>query len=168
MNNANSLFAMRYLSSIVFAIILSVMSLSLYAEQAIPDWTLKDAQGQDVSLSDYSGKPLILHFWASWCPYCKKLQPGLERLYQQYHADGLEVLGINWREDRGVQPQKVLQNRGITFKTLIEGDAVAKQYGVVGTPTTFYINKHGRVIWLSNDSDPDDPRLQEVVKRMLE
>ncbi len=168
-NNLRRIHLRRYLSMALIMTCMSMVSVSSQAQELkAPDWTLNDAQGRDVSLSDYYGKPLILHFWASWCPYCKKLQPGLERLYQQYHADGLEVLGINWREDAGVQPQKVLERRGITFKTLVEGDAVADQYGVRGTPTTFFIDKEGVVVWVTIDSDPDNPGMEEVVRQMLE
>lgn len=168
----------RHLLVTFIGIIVSIISLSLYsapdstpdttsnrATNKAPDWTLKDAQGHDVSLSDYQGRPMILHFWATWCPYCKKLQPGLERLLNKYHADGLEFLGISFREDEGTLPQKVLDDRGLTFKTLVDGDAVAKQYGVKGTPTTYFIDKNGLVVWVSNDSDPDDPRMEAVVVR---
>ena len=158
----------KHLLAGLVIIAMSVMTLSLSAGPATaPAWTLKDANGYGVSLSDYQGKPLILHFWATWCPYCKKLQPGLERLYRKYKEDGLEVLGISWWEDEGALPQKVLEDRGYTFKTLVDGDAVANQYGVKGTPTTFFINKEGLVVWMTNGSDPDDPKLEEVVRGML-
>lgn len=153
----------RYLLTSAISLLMSLMTLSLSAATA-PDWTLKDADGKEISLSEYRGKPLILHFWATWCPYCKKLQPGLERLHQKYKADGLEVIAISWWEDKGAQPQKVLQDRGFTFKTLFNGDAVAKQYGVRVTPTTFFIDEYGKVIWVTSGFDPEDPKMGEVVR----
>ena len=156
----------KHLLAGLIGIILSVMSLSLNAATA-PDWILKDANGNEVSLSDYREKALILHFWATWCPYCKKLQPGLERLYRKYKEDGLEVLAISWWEDEDARPQEVLEDRGVTFKTLLDGDDVAKEYGVKGTPTTFFINKRGKLIWVTNGSDPDDPKMEEVLRGML-
>jgi cytochrome c biogenesis protein CcmG/thiol:disulfide interchange protein DsbE len=157
-------------------IIISIISLSLYsapdttsnrATIKAPDWTLKDAQGHDASLSNYQGKPLILHFWATWCPYCKKVQPGLEHLLNKYHTDGLELLGISFREDEGTLPQKVLDDRGFTFKTLVDGDVVATQYRVRGTPTTFFIDREGLVVWVSSGSDPNDPKMEEIVRAMV-
>ncbi len=147
-----------------------VLSLFLSVAQAVeaPEFTLKDADGHEVSLSDYRGKALILHFWATWCPYCKALQPGLDKLYKKYQADGLELLAISWWEDEGVHPQKELQERGHSFLTLLNGDEVAKLYGVKGNPTTFYIDRNGQVLWVTNDSDPDNPDMEKAILKMLD
>lgn len=157
--------AMKISRLLVAFCLLLVMQTS--AAAVAPDWTLADADGNSVSLSDYKNKPVILHFWATWCPYCKKVQPGLDRLYRQHHQQGLEVLGISWWEDEGAEPQKELENRGHRFKTLINGDAVAKKYGVRGTPTTFFIDRNGEIVWVSNTSNPDDPALEKAVLRLL-
>lgn len=132
-----------------------------------PEWSLKDAQGNSVKLSDYKGKVLLLHFWATWCPYCKKVQPGLERLYTQYKDQGVEVLGISGWEDPGTKPQQTLKKRGHTFKTLINGDEVAKQYGIKGTPTTLYIDRKGQIKWATNTSNPKDPELEAQLQSLL-
>ena len=137
------------------------------AFQPAPSWTLKDAEGNNVSLADYRGKPLILHFWATWCPYCKKVQPGLSALHAKYQSQGLELVGISVREDAGAQPQQVLQERGHTFKTLLFGETAAEAYGVPGTPTTFFINQKGQLIGGSNSSNPDDPVWEEAITYML-
>ena len=100
---------------------LTWLALSVQAEpqaQPAPDFTLKDASGEDVSLSDYRGKVVILHFWATWCPYCKRLQPGLDALYKKYQQDGVELLGISFSEDADADPQGTLDKRGHKFKTL--------------------------------------------------
>lgn len=154
------------LQSGILCLVLSFFVLGVQAQQA-PEWTLKDAEGNEVSLSDYRGKPLILHFWATWCPYCTKLQPGLESLYQDFQQDGLELLGISFLEDEGAEPQKALESRGHTFKTVINGDEVAKEYGVKGTPTTFFIDRNGTVIWMTNNSNPDDPAFEQAVEYLL-
>jgi peroxiredoxin len=132
---------------------------ALASAETAPAFSLHDASGENVSLADFEGRPLVLHFWATWCPYCKKLQPGLERLGQEYRDRGLVVLGISFREDEGTRPQEVLEKRGLTFQTLVEGDSVASLYGVRGTPTTFFINRAGEVVAVSNTSNPDDPVL---------
>ena len=95
-----------------------------------------------------------------WCPYCKKLQPGLERLSVEYRDRDLVLLGISFSEDDGAQPQKTLDARGHTFKTLVLGDAVAQDYGVKGTPTTFFIDREGTIKAVTHTSDPDDPILR--------
>ena len=143
--------------------LLSLTPIIASAEKA-PAFTLADEEGRQVSLSDYAGKPLILHFWASWCPYCKKLQPGLDALAMEYEKSGLVLLGINFREDEGVIPQDVLRQRGMYFKTLVEGDEVARSYAVHGTPTTFFIDGRGQSVGVTNTADPNDPLLRELIR----
>ncbi|WP_232283292.1 TlpA family protein disulfide reductase [Paraglaciecola sp. T6c] len=133
-----------------------------------PNWSLQDADGNQVSSTDFAGKPLIIHFWATWCPYCKKLQPGLERLYVKYQQQGLQMIAISLREDEDAKPQEALNARGMTFKTLVNGDQVAMdKFYVRGTPTTFFINAKGQVVVATQLSDPHDPRLEQVVKSIL-
>jgi thiol-disulfide isomerase/thioredoxin len=135
----------------------------------MPQWQLYNEAGQLVKSSDFLGKPLVIHFWATWCPYCKKLQPGLEKLYQKYQADGLKMIAISLREDEGATPQQELDSRGMTFKTLIKGhDVGIKLFGVSGTTTTIFIDKAGHVISSTRISEPDDPRLEKTVKYIVE
>jgi peroxiredoxin len=152
-------FAHRLLVAVAFVTAMSQPSL---AGDKAPDFVLSDATGRMVSLSDYRGKPLILHFWATWCPYCRKLQPGLTALQSRYGDSGLVVLGVSFREDKGADPQAVLERRGHRFTTLVEGDDVAATYGVRGTPTTFFIDRRGSVVGMTHTSDPEDPSLAEL------
>jgi thiol-disulfide isomerase/thioredoxin len=132
-------------------------------------WQLFNEAGQLVKSSDFLGKPLVIHFWATWCPYCKKLQPGLDKLYQEYQADGLQMMAISIREDEGAKPQKELDGRGMSFKTLINGDEVGMNlFDVSVTPTTIFIDKTGHVVGSTRISDPDDPRLETIVKYIVE
>ncbi len=133
-------------SSVPKAILLSCFLLigagPVWSDSA-PEFSLPDSTGKTVALDDFKGKPLVLHFWASWCPYCKKVQPGLENLVIENAEHNLVLLGINFREDDGVNPQEVLSKRGHIFKTLVQGDDVARSYGVKGTPTTFLLIEVG-------------------------
>lgn len=133
-----------------------------------PQWELYDETNHLFKSSDYAGKPLIIHFWATWCPYCKKLQPGLERLHEKYAEDGLQMISISFWEDEGATPQSVLNDRGLSMKTLVNGDKVAKElFHVKGTPTTFFIDAKGNIIAKTRISDPDDPRLEKVVRIIM-
>ncbi len=132
-------------------------------------WQLYNEAGQLVKSSDFQGKPLVIHFWATWCPYCKKLQPGLDTLYRKYQADGLQMIAISIREDEGATPQKELDGRGMSFKTLITVAAAAKNlFSVTGTPTTVFIDNTGHVVGSTSISDPDDPRLVTIVKYIVD
>ncbi|WP_153915588.1 TlpA family protein disulfide reductase [Shewanella sp. TC10] len=134
--------------------------------QAKP-FTLNDAQGNEWSLAEHAGKPVVIHFWATWCPYCKKLQPGLERLRLANLDSDLEMIAISFNEDKGAEPAEVLKSRGMGMNTLIEGDSVADLYGVTGTPTTVFINRAGQLVWLTRISDPDSPKLDQAIEFLL-
>lgn len=159
-----------------FLTVIFLTTLSFAQEQAkteelpmMPQWQLFNETGQLVQSSDYLGKPLVIHFWATWCPYCKKLQPGLDKLYQKYQADGLQMIAISIREDEGATPQEELKSRGMSFKTLINGDQVGKHlFSVSGTPTTVFIDKTGHIVGSTSISDPNDPRLEKIVKYIVE
>jgi cytochrome c biogenesis protein CcmG/thiol:disulfide interchange protein DsbE len=147
---------MKTLATAVLSCMLSLAIPSVRADTA-PEFTLNNANGEAVSLADYRGRPVLLHFWATWCPYCKKLQPGLVATRDSFHEQGLVLLGISFREDEGTQPQAVLQSRGMDFMTLIDGDDVASAYDVSGTPTTFFIDRQGELVGRTSKSDPADP-----------
>lgn len=143
-----------------------LFSISAYsADKAMP-WQLKTQSGEDISLSQYQGKPVILHFWATWCPYCKKLQPSLVALQKQYQAQGVTLLAISFREDEGAKPQDEINNRGFDFITAVNGEQVANDYKVRGTPTTYFLNRHHEVIFKTTSSKTDDPRLALALKEM--
>jgi thiol-disulfide isomerase/thioredoxin len=132
-----------------------------------PNWQLQTQEGKNIALSDYKGKPVILHFWATWCPYCKKLQPKLVELEKKYKNSGINIVAISFNEDESVNPQDSITQRGYQFITAVNGDQVAQKYGVKGTPTTFFINRKGKVIFKSTSSNIEDPRLELAVKEII-
>ncbi|WP_339722839.1 TlpA disulfide reductase family protein [uncultured Paraglaciecola sp.] len=160
---------------ITFITLAFLTTLTFAQEQAktaelsiMPEWHLYNEAGQLVKSSDLLGKPLVIHFWATWCPYCKKLQPGLDRLNRKYQAEGLQMIAVSIREDEGARPQKELDSRGMSFKTLINGDDMARNlFNVSGTPTTVFINKAGHIVSRTSISDPEDPRLEKIVKYIV-
>ena len=131
-----------------------------------PDFVLQDASGAHVSLKDFRGKPLVLHFWASWCPYCEKVQPGLQAIADARAGQDLVLLGISFREDDGIEPQSVLRSRGHQFKTLLMGEEVAEMYSVRGTPTTVFIDRDGRIVGMTHSSDPEDSVLTRLADKI--
>lgn len=131
------------------------------------DFTLQGEKGTTYSLSAFKGKPVILHFWASWCPYCKKLQPTLQQFHDKYKDEGLVVLGINMREFLTVNPYQVLAERGYTFPTAVKGEALAAQHKVIGTPTTFFINRNGELVHRTSKSAPNDEGILTAVKDIM-
>jgi len=150
---------------ITFALLILSIS-NVQAQSKAQDWQLKTQDGTTISMGQYQGKPIILHFWATWCPYCKKLQPELVRLQEKYQSTGVEIVSISFNEDDGAMPQDEIKSRGYDFITAVNGDSVAELYGVRGTPTTFFINKAGEIIFKSTSSDISDPRLDLALQAM--
>ena len=136
-----------------------------------PDFALKDASGKVHTLKDYQGKPLVIQFWATWCPYCKKLEPGLNKIYNKFtDANGnhkIQVIGISYREDKNANPQQVLIDRKIDFPTLVNGASAAKAYGVKTIPTTFFITKNGKIFGKTTTSNPENPKLQKAAQALV-
>jgi len=141
-----------YLSSFFILLLWTIPNAIAEGYPTAPAWNLTTQAGKPISLSDYQGKPVILHFWATWCPYCKKLQPKLVELQKKYQSSGVEIVSISFNEDDDARPQDEINHRGYDFITAVNGESVASQYGVRGTPTTFFINRQGQAIYKSTSS----------------
>lgn len=150
----------------------SLFSINANAEESAvapqaPVWQLKTQSGDTISSAQFDGQATILHFWATWCPYCKVLQPKLVELEKKYQQQGVKLVAISFNEDDGALPQDELTARGYSFPTAVNGDEVAMIYGVKGTPTTYFINKNNQVIFKYTSSDTSDPRLELAVKEIV-
>lgn len=106
-----------------------------------------DVNGNAVALSDYSGRPIIMNYWASWCGPCRIEFPHLQAAYDQYRDAGVVLLAINQQEDAETAID-FFQELGLTFTPLLDQDgAVGRQYQIGRTlPTTFFINAAGEVV----------------------
>ncbi len=97
----------------------------------------------DITIDNLKGKVVVLNFWATWCPPCKKEMPLLEATYNKYKEKGLIVLGVNYNEDSETIT-KFVKEMGITFPVALDRDfKVTKAYGVLALPTTFFIDRNG-------------------------
>ncbi len=116
-----------------------------YPGQQAPDFSLTDLDGNPIRLSDLWGRPVILHFWATWCPVCRQETPTLEAVHQRYRSRGITLLGINLRE-RLESVQEFARSFGLAFPILIDTDgSVAGRYQVTGIPTTLFVDPSGIV-----------------------
>jgi thiol-disulfide isomerase/thioredoxin len=122
-----------------------------------PGFTLTDTKGQKVSLADYKGKAVIVDFWASWCAPCKVEIPWLEQFKEQYGGQGLAILGISEDnldlDNKSELAKEKLQiadsasKLKINYPVLIDDANVSTPYGgVEGLPTTFFIDRDGKVV----------------------
>jgi len=105
-----------------------------------PDWVLASPDGETVRLSEeVSKQPVILLFWATWCPYCKALMPHLQSLRLE-HGDRIKVLAINFSDKDG-DPVAYIRNAAYDFTLLPDGDAVAAAYRIYGTPGVIIVDQ---------------------------
>ncbi len=164
---------MKYLLSLILLIFTTTASATEAAKKAVEsadkypgiEWTLKNLKGQDISIKDYKGKPVLLVFWATWCPYCKKLFPGVNRVYEKYKDQGFTVIAMNVREDG--DPSAYMKERGYQFEVALDADEIGQEYGIRGTPTLAFISTKGEVLGLGNFSNPDHPALEYFAKEQL-
>ena len=110
-----------------------------------PDFTMRTLDGDSVTLSDLRGRPVVLNFWASWCPPCRDEAPALRAFYADHRAHGLVVLGVNvTAQDTVEAAQNFVVEFGLEYPIpLDEAGDVTDAYRVPGLPTTFLVDGDG-------------------------
>jgi peroxiredoxin len=115
------------------------------AEGIAPAFILADLKGGEVSLADLRGKVVLLNFWATWCPPCRREIPDFISLQSQYGAQGLQIVGIGTDEPEKVRIYAV--ENGMNYPVLFGTDEVARKYGGIDAiPTTFLIDREGKIV----------------------
>lgn len=116
-----------------------------------PDFTLKDTEGKIVKLSDYKGKIVILNFWATWCPPCRKEIPDFIKLSEELSkGNDAVVLAVNltngYNGETADRVKKFIKENKMTMRVLLdEKEEAAANYGIASIPTTFIIHRDGTV-----------------------
>ena len=123
---------------------------------ASPDFTLKDLEDHDVSLSQFKGKVVLVNFWATWCGPCRIEIPWLVELQNKYAARGFTVLGVAMDEEGKSAVAPFVQKerfkvggtpQSMNYPIVLGNDATADKFGgLIGFPTSVLISKDGRVV----------------------
>jgi len=137
---------------------------------ASADFTLPDMDGESHSLSDFRGQVVMLNFWATWCPPCRREMPSMQRLYAKYRDRGLAVVAVNQWEDEDL----VFEFTGRlslepTFPILFDRESrVAETYGVKGLPTTYLLDREGNVRFVAiGGREFDHPDVEALIEGLL-
>lgn len=133
----------------LFAFLFTPLNCVWATEAALaPDFKLQDLNNNLVTLSSYRDKqPVLLFFWTTWCPFCRKELKALNDMYAQLLKDGIGVLSINIGES-SEKVNNFLKKYSLTFKVLLDQDnEVAYSFGLLGVPTYFLINKKGYIVF---------------------
>ncbi len=112
-----------------------------------PDFALPTPDGKRrVALAELRGKVVFVNFWATWCPPCREEMPSMERLHKEFRDQGLAVLAVNMQESPK-QVVRFMKDFRLTFPALLDADLkVTELYRVRGLPTTYLIDRTGRVV----------------------
>jgi len=147
--------------------ILVLMQNSLYGATTLKtqtkirasEFTLYDLQGNQVKLSDFKNRPVILFFWTTWCPFCREKFPVLAREYPNMRAKNIELLAINTGEPK-YRIESFLEGKDIRFSILLDGDSeVAYKYNLIGIPTFVLIDAEGLIQFSGNEFPSDYSRI---------
>ncbi|MCJ7566291.1 MAG: TlpA family protein disulfide reductase [Anaerolineales bacterium] len=135
-----------------------------------PDFTLDSLSGAPISLSDMRGKAVVLNLWASWCPPCRAEMPAIQRVYQENHERGLEVLAVNMTaQDNLAAVEKFVQEFNLTFPILLDTSGeVGNTYLMRALPTTFFIDHEGVIQRVIVGGPMSEVTLQSTVEQLLE
>ena len=128
-----------------------------------PAFTLPEVGGASYSLRDAKGKVVILNFWATWCGPCKREIPDFIELQRRYGERGLQILGVAL-DDRGPVEEYTATN-GLNYHVLIGDGQIAQLYGgITSIPTTFIIDRSGKIVNSFVGLQPKDVWLAEIEK----
>ena len=120
----------------------------------------------EFRLSDHEGTPVVINFWASWCPPCRQESPGFERLWRRYRDSGIQFVGVDI-QDEVADAEAYVREFGLTFPNGLDPDGkITIEYGVIGLPVTFFIGSSGIVEGRWVGAIPED-KLEEWVNTLL-
>jgi peroxiredoxin len=133
------------------------------AKPAKLDLTFKDVHGKTFTLSDYKGKVVLLDFWATWCPPCRKEIPGFIELYNSYQSRGLVVIGVSM-DDSKSDIKRFARRYKMNYPILIGAgrDDLEPAFGPLPLPTAFVIGRDGTICAKHDGLTPKEQFEQEI------
>ncbi len=115
-----------------------------------PDFNEKDIAGNPLSVTALKGKVVLVDFWATWCGPCRAELPNVISLYDQYHSQGFDIIGVSLDDQRNLLDTFLKQQKGMIWPQYYDGQGwnnkLAKKYGVKAIPCTILIGKDGKII----------------------
>jgi len=157
---------MRPVGSIAAAVLL--LALASGARAATPEFTLPARDGGKLSLSELKGQVVMINFWATWCGPCRQEMPLLQQIQAKYEPLGFTLVGINVEPD-STEAEAWLTKVPVSFPILFDRqNTVAESFGVVGMPSTVFIDRSGNVRYVHRGYKPgDEARYADMVRSLV-
>ncbi len=137
------------LATLLAAVLLTALALRAGEEfkaAPAPGWKLPDVDGRVISSDQFTGKVVVLDFWATWCPPCRAEIPGYVSLQKKYGREGLVIVGVSL--DRGGPDivRRFLGDEKVNYQVVLGDDRIVEAFGgVEAIPTTFIIDRRGMI-----------------------
>ena len=111
----------------------------------LPDFSVKDLQGREISSADLRGKVVLIDFWATWCQPCKKEMPGYQKLFDRYGPQGFVVIGFKFDTMQDTEdPIRFARKIGVHYPLAVASDDLKLKFGgIEGLPTTMLYDRQG-------------------------
>lgn len=139
---------MRRMALSVLALLLTLPALALEPGDTAPAWSGRDFSGQTLEFPALiAGKPAVLVFWATWCPYCRAFMPYLKDISAEYAERGVKIVVINAKEDGSGSPRAYVGRLDFEPIAVADGDPIAAAYGIEFIPGLLIVNGDGTVAW---------------------
>ncbi len=158
----------RYVAMAVVAGAIAFAGYFAFAgEQRVPDATFTLLSGQKVSTADLKGKVYLVNFWATNCDTCMKEMPQMVQTYNRFKGQGLEFVAVAMNYDAPMYVTNYSQTRQLPFKVAMDDGSAAKQFGNVQlTPTTFVVDKNGKIL-KRYVGEPQFAELDQLLQKAL-
>lgn len=155
--------------ALVAGLAFSATAFAVDSGKPAPDFQLPSLKQENVKLSNYKGKVVYLDFWASWCGPCKKSFPWLNELQKKYGKDGFEVVGVNV-DAKKADADSFLATTPAEFTILLDPEGkVATTYEVQGMPSSYIIDRTGKVHLVHRGfKDGEAAELEGKIKQLLQ
>ncbi|MDH5201939.1 MAG: TlpA family protein disulfide reductase [Nitrospirota bacterium] len=120
---------------------------SSHIGRTAPEFTLNNINGNPMSLSDFKGKVVLIQFWATWCPLCRNFIRDLGPVYEQYKGKGFHILAISVDTGQDIKNKiaAFAVQHNMNYHILLGDKKTASSYSVNGIPTSFLVDKEGRI-----------------------
>jgi cytochrome c biogenesis protein CcmG/thiol:disulfide interchange protein DsbE len=134
--------------------------------QPAPDFRLPLLQAGEAALTEYRGRPVIINFWASWCPPCREEAAYLEATWRKYEGRGVVFIGVDW-VDTEKEALAYIDEFDITYLNGPDiGTRIAQAYNIQGVPETFFVAKNGELRGV-HIGPLQSPQLDEKIEELL-